>query len=236
MVTVTPRMNLWNILKRNQKSPKDFFPEVTIGLNCQFIGQKNISIGAGSCIGDNTWLNVCLRDERIRMNIGNTVLVGRQSMISAADYLEIGSYCVLAPRVYISNTDHLFEDINTPILVQGIIEDRKLIVEENCWFGINTVIMGNITIGRGSVIGANSVVIESIPPFSLAIGNPAKIIKMYNPKIKKWEKINDKEHISVIQEIRDHFPLQSREEYLRTLNEKNFKQIDPLVAGGNIHL
>jgi acetyltransferase-like isoleucine patch superfamily enzyme len=219
----------------NKKKVPDF-PGVEIGYNCQFIGIDNISIGKGTSVGDNSWINVCIRDDKKRLFIGETVLIGRQSMISSADVLEIGDYNVFAPRVYISNTDHRYEDITKPILLQGIPEDRKMVIEENCWFGINTVIMGGINIGRGSVIAANTVVNRSLPAFVVAAGNPFKIVKMYNSKSQKWDFIKSEKDIETILEYRKTHPLISRVEYNKILHESNFSMIDPLIAGRNAHI
>src|SRR5512140_1804472 len=120
-----------------------WFSNVTFGFFVQVIGMRNVQIGEGSCIGDSVWLNVCIRDEKVRMKIGKCVLVGRQSMISTGGYLEIGDHCVLAPRVYVSDADHVFTDIYQPILQQGATLGRSIIVEENCWIGINVVVTGN---------------------------------------------------------------------------------------------
>jgi len=211
------------------------FPNVSFGTMVQVIGLKNVRIAPGSCIGDNVWLNVCIRDDKIRMRIGKCVLVGRQSMISTGGFLEIGDHCVLAPRVYISDADHVFADIYKPILQQGATIGRSVIIEENCWIGINVVVTGNLTVGRCSVIAANAVVTKDIPPFSIMAGIPAKIIKMYNPQTKKWEETKGEADTDQILKIRKTIGLPNREEYKQIL-EKNarFSHIDPIVAGGGI--
>jgi acetyltransferase-like isoleucine patch superfamily enzyme len=61
---------------------------VSFGKNVQVLGLANVEIGDGSCISDDVWLNVCLRDNQIRLKIGHCVLVGRQSMISTGGHLE----------------------------------------------------------------------------------------------------------------------------------------------------
>jgi acetyltransferase-like isoleucine patch superfamily enzyme len=212
------------------------FPEVSFGDHVQVLGVKNITIGKGSCIGDNTWLNICIRDESVRMRIGDCVLVGRQGMISTGGYLEIGDYCVFAPRVYISDADHIFTDIMQPILQQGATINRSVVVEENCWLGINTVISGNITIGRGSVIGANAVVTRDVHPFSVMAGNPGQIIKMYSPRSGTWERTRSKDDIQRILEERIKIGIPSREEYQRILKQNaNFSRLDPVLTGrGNL--
>lgn len=212
------------------------FPDVSFGDHVQVLGIKNITIGEGSCIGGSSWLNICIRDENIRMRIGSSVLVGRQGMISTGGHLEIGDYCVFAPRVYISDADHIFTDIMQPILQQGATINRSVIVEENCWLGINTVISGNLTVGRGSVVGANAVVTRDVPPFSVVVGNPSQIVKMYSPRTGAWERTRSEDDIQRILEERLEIGIPSREEYQRILKQNaRISQLDPVLAGrGNL--
>lgn len=213
----------------------DFFPQVTFGNTVQIIGLKNVSIGEGSCIADDVWLNICVRDEKVRLKIGKCVLVGRQSMISTGGGLEVGDYCLLAPRVYISDADHVFNDINQPIIQQGATLSRSVIVEENCWLGINTVITGNLTVGRGSIVAANAVVKQDIPPFCVVAGNPAQIIKMYNPKTQKWERAKSQDEQSHIFKCREEIGIPTRTEYQQILaRNSRLKNIEPLVAGRGV--
>lgn len=222
-------------LTENGNSLPSHFPGVSFGANIQVIGLRNITIGEGSCIGDNVWLNVCIRDDSVRLKIGKSLLIGRQTIISTAGYLEIGDYCVFAPRVYVSDADHIFADIYQPVMQQGVTTDRSVIVEENCWLGINTVISGNLTIGRGSVIGAGAVVNKDVPPFSVVVGNPTVIVKMYNPQTKNWEKTTAPEDLQRVMTARAAVGLPSRAEYLQILRQNAvFRQVDPLVAGNNI--
>jgi len=196
------------------------------------IGLRNTSIGEGSCVADHTWMNVCLRDEQVRLKVGRCVLVGRQSMISTGGQLEIGDYCILAPRVYISDADHIFSDTGQPILQQGATLGRSVIVEENCWLGINTVVSGNLTVGRGVVIAANSVVINDVPPFCVVAGNPATIIKMYNPLTRLWERTRTPEDQERVQQARESAGLPDRAKYQQILAmASTFNQVDPIAAG-----
>lgn len=212
------------------------FPEVSFGEMVQVLGMGNISIGVGSCIGDNSWLNVCIRDGEVRMRIGVCVLVGRQAVISTAGTLEIGDYCVFAPRVYISDADHIYTDIMQPIIQQGATWNRSVVIEENCWLGINTVISGNLTLGRGSVVGANAVVTRDIPPFSVVVGNPAQVVKMYSTRSRTWERTRGEEDIRRILKEREEDGLPSREQYRQILRQNaQVTRLDPVLGGrGNI--
>lgn len=206
--------------------------DVSWGQNVQVVGRDEIRIGSGSCIADQAWLNVCTRDRQIRMVIGRCVLIGRQSVISSAGYLEIGDFCLLAPRVLVSNADHVFDDIYRPYLEQGASADRQLIVEENCWLGINSVVTGDLVIGRGSVVAANSVVTKDVPPFCVVAGSPAHIIKMYNPLSGQWERTVHDGDRQRVAKIREMVGLPSRETY-RMLLQHNaaFRQVSPVLAG-----
>jgi len=55
--------------------------------------------------------------------------------------------------------------------------DGRVVIEDDTWIGANTLILKNVRIGEGSIIGAGSVVTKDIPPYSIAVGNPAKVIK-----------------------------------------------------------
>lgn len=218
-----------------EPSVESIYPNVSFGSLVQIIGVMNTSIGPGSAIADNCWLNVCIRDDKIRMRIGKGVLVGRGSVLSTAGYFELGDYCLLAPSVYIADSDHRYQDVETPVLMQGVTTDRQIIVEENCWLGIHSVISGSLTVGRGSVIGANSVVTRDVPPFSVVAGNPGRIVKMYNPRTKQWERCTEPGAMEKIIEDRRQFGLPTREEYLDTLSRKagDF-YIDPITVGRGV--
>ncbi|MHB8120730.1 MAG: methyltransferase domain-containing protein [Desulfuromonadaceae bacterium] len=233
-VTISPLVP--TSLRLDPSDLEGSFPGVSFGDHVQVLGITNIAIGEGSCIGSSSWLNVCTRDERIRLRIGNCVLVGRQAVISTGGILEIGDFCVFAPRVYISDADHIYSDIMQPILQQGATINRSVIVEENCWLGINTVISGNLTVGRGSVVGANAVVTHDVPPFSVVVGNPSQIVKMYSPRTGTWERTRSNEDIQRILEERRERGIPSREEYQNILKQNaRLSQLDPVLAGrGNL--
>lgn len=207
------------------------FAGVSFGQNVQIIGLANVSIGQGTAIGDDTWLNVCLRDDRTRLIIGRAVLVGRQSMLSVGGELEIGDFCLFAPRVFVSDADHVVTNIARPYCEQGFTQG-KVVVEENCWLGINTVITGSITVGRGSVVAANAVVTRNVPAFSVVAGVPATILKMFNPGTNAWESATTPGDRDRIMEARSQYALPTREEYRFILHRTSkVERHSPLLVG-----
>jgi galactoside O-acetyltransferase len=89
--------------------------------------------------------------------------------------LTFGKNCIVGPRVIFRTANHKFGDVKIPIREQGHTTGN-ITLGEDVWIGANVVILPNVHIGRGSIIGAGAVVTRSIPEFSIAAGVPAKII------------------------------------------------------------
>ena len=86
--------------------------------------------------------------------------------------------------------NHAFEDVDVPISRQPMTPGGTIRIEEGCWIGFGAAIVSSrdeLVIGRGSVVGANSVVTRSVPVYSVAAGNPARIVKQYDPASKHWQ-------------------------------------------------
>lgn len=98
---------------------------------------------------------------------------------------------LIGPNVYISDRNHNYLDVDTPIMNQGYYSKGKVLIGSGSWVGIHAAIIGNVTIGKYCVIGANAVVTKDIPDFSVVAGNPTKIVKRYDTKSKEWKKYNE---------------------------------------------
>ena len=91
-------------------------------------------------------------------------------------YIEIEDNVIIGPNTVIRASNHNYADINKPIRYQNHA-GGKIIIKEDVWIGSNCTILPNIVIGKGSIIGAGSVVTKNIPEYSVVAGVPAKIIK-----------------------------------------------------------
>jgi acetyltransferase-like isoleucine patch superfamily enzyme len=84
---------------------------------------------------------------------------------------------MLANNCFVSDADHRFDDPERPITWQGFTTKGPTRIGDNCWLGANVVVTSGVTIGERSVIGANAVVTHDIPPWSVAAGAPARVIR-----------------------------------------------------------
>lgn len=108
------------------------------------------------------------------LEIGDRTLVNYGGSIAAAQSVRIGSHCLIGTHAIIMDNDfHRIE----PERRYEMPESRPIVIEDNVWIGARVIVLGGVTIGEGSCIGAGSLVIADIPPRSLAVGVPAKVIR-----------------------------------------------------------
>lgn len=123
-----------------------------------------------------------------KVYIGDRTSFGRYCFISATNLVTIGEAVIFSDRVYISDTEHRYECIEIPIIYQSMTKSGKVEIKDHCWIGVGATIL-NCTIGRHCIIGAHAVVTNDIPDYSVAVGMPARVIKQYNHKNRKWESV-----------------------------------------------
>lgn len=117
------------------------------------------------------------------IHIGNNVYIGeRASFLASVAHIYIGNYVMFGPNVTIRGGDHRVDVIGKHIYEITEKEklpdnDRDVYVEDGVWVGCNSTILKGVTLGRGSVVAAGSVVTCSIPPYAIAGGVPARVIK-----------------------------------------------------------
>jgi acetyltransferase-like isoleucine patch superfamily enzyme len=110
------------------------------------------------------------------IEIGNHSVIGVGNWLQGSGRIQIGNDVIIGPYVAIVSTNHSYEDASTPVAKQPL-KTGEVIIEDDVWIGAHCTIAQNVRIGAHSIIGANSFVNTDIPPYSVAVGSPAKVIK-----------------------------------------------------------
>ena len=187
----------WSILIPNQTRPRLWIK--------WFVNPFYHKKGKGACIRRRTRMDIVpwnkfelgnqstIEDFSAINNGVGAVIIGDRTKIGFSNTIigpvSIGNDIRLAQNITLSGLNHNYQDTKTPIHKQGVTTS-PIIVEDETWIGANVVVVAGVTIGKHSIVAAGSIVTKDIPPYSVAVGNPAKVIKQYNFETKTWEKIN----------------------------------------------
>ena len=136
---------------------------IIIGNNVTFKSQVIVDSGLMNNIGEG-------------LIIGNNVGISQQCFLQASAMLKIGNNVIIGPGTKIFTEDHTHSDINTFINTQGV-DRAPVVIEDGVWIGSNSIILKGVTIGSNSIIGAGALVKIDVPPNSICVGAPAKVIK-----------------------------------------------------------
>ena len=176
-----------------------------VGKKVRIFYPNNLQVGYNTIIEDGAEIN-CLSQQEIKL--GNRVTIGKYAIIRPSNIyggpigegltmgdnsnigpynyigcsgkITIGNNVMLAPRVSIYAENHVFDHPEILIRDQGV-EKKEVIIEDDCWIAANSILLAGVTIGKGSVVAAGSVVTENVPPYSVVAGVPAKFIKSRKP-------------------------------------------------------
>ncbi len=166
---------------------KSISKKCLFGSGVQFLGLDNILIKDNCTIGDNTYFTINNRKEKdIQLIISSNVYVGRDCFFSVGKSIFIGDYSIFGNKCSFICSDHRFDNPLIPYALSGNSFNKSIRVGVNCWFGYDVTVIGNVSIGHGSIIGAKTVVTKNIPPFSMVVGNPGRIVKTYDFDAQKW--------------------------------------------------
>jgi len=149
----------------------------------RFCGLKGVQIGARVMIHDHCWFQL---EKAATLIVKDHAAIGMNATLSVAEYVEIGEYVLTGRNVFISDHNHEYHDISTPISLQGITPASKVTIGSGTWLGHNSVVLPGSSIGRNCVIGANSVVKGFVPDYSVAVGVPARVVKHFSKQAGAW--------------------------------------------------
>ena len=162
--------------------------QVELGHGCKLGARVRIDPGVDGhvIIGRRVWIAADVEMQTdSELQIGDGTSVQRRCTVNGNTRL--GRFCILAPGVFISSGTHPFRAIPyLPIreqerrlagdLLTLATLDQPVWVQDDCWLGTNAVVCPGVTIGKGSIVGANAVVTRDVAPYSVVAGSPARVI------------------------------------------------------------
>ena len=158
-------------------------------LHCQ--GIKFLHIGSNVTIDKGSRIDCYKNNDFIpNLSIGSNTMISYNFTCLCSTELKIEENVLIASNVLITTENHGNIPGDISYLNQKLIS-KPILIKRNAWIGEKTVILPGLTIGEWSIVGANSVVTKSIPAYSIAVGNPAKVIKQFDFNTNKWVAIKD---------------------------------------------
>ncbi len=158
---------------------REFGEKSLLSPGIMLIRPDRISIGSNSSILRNCILEVCWPEGRIE--IGNEVSIGEYTHITAANKIVVGNGVLTGRFVLITDNSHGSGDSRQELeispLTRDVVSKGEVAIGNNVWIGDKVSILPGVHIGDGCVIGANSVVTKDIPAYSIAVGNPCRVVK-----------------------------------------------------------
>lgn len=155
--------------------------------------KRNIQIGDGLTTGFGCRIEVHSQkktNEKLLI-FGKNIEINDYVHIAAGEKITIGNNVLIASKVFISDLNHgNYKGVNqdSPLSTPNSrkLSTNPIIIKDNVWIGEGVCVMSGVTIGEGCVVGALSVVTKSIPPYSIAVGSPAKVVKQFNFDKQEW--------------------------------------------------
>ena len=164
------------------------------GKGCFFSGKEFISVGKESYVGNGSELIAVPKHFEQKLSpclfIGNHVRMTARCRITCAGTITIEDDVLMAPDVFITDHNHGMDPTKDggyspqPLIVHDVT------IKQGVWLGQRACVLPGVTIGEHSIIGANSVVTKDIPPYCIAAGSPARVIKTWNDQDKEWKPIS----------------------------------------------
>lgn len=169
--------------------------DLYIGPQAKLLGLAFIEMGKGFRAGNGLWLQAVTEYNGQRFSpkivIGKHVHVSQWVHIAATNFVQIGNHVLIGSKVIITDHNHgqysvTHSSPDVPPSSRPLDQDRQVVIGNNVWLSDGVVVTPGAVIGDGSVVGPNSVVRGEIPPFCIAAGVPAKVIKTFDFTAHKW--------------------------------------------------
>ena len=135
--------------------------------------KRNVILGKGSVLNE----YVIIRSPISKFIIGEHSHLGPFTVVLTSKFgITLGNYVMVAPHCVFAEGGHEYRNLNKPMLLAGEFSTGPIVVEDDVWIGANCTILQNVRIGKGSIIGANSVVNRDVEPYAIVAGAPIEVI------------------------------------------------------------
>jgi acetyltransferase-like isoleucine patch superfamily enzyme len=151
-----------------------------------------IRLGNSVIVRNHAWINTFdLSDAEgdVKIVIDDNCVINAQCVISAKNNIHLERDVMVSACSLIMDHNHAYEDVGRPIQAQGVTPGGTIRVEQGCWIGHGAAIVcgqGELVLGRNSVVAANALVTRSFPPYSVIVGNPARLAKQFDTAKGTW--------------------------------------------------
>jgi UDP-3-O-[3-hydroxymyristoyl] glucosamine N-acyltransferase len=120
------------------------------------------------------------------LRIGDRSRIGRFAHIACVGEIVIGPDVLTSERVFIGDTYHGYEDPTRPVIAQPMAPPQPVRIEAGAFLGIGATVLAGVTIGEHAYVAAGSVVTEDVPPRTLVVGNPARVVRRWDDAAQGW--------------------------------------------------
>lgn len=153
-------------------------------------GIANIHVGDRVYVSDGSLLAAVPHTGagRCELRIGDGCRLGRNNHLYATESVVFEDDVLTANNVYVSDNAHSFEDVDLPVRLQPIRQLAPVRIGRGSWLGQNVCVIG-ASIGKGCVVGSNSVVLDDVPDYTVVVGAPARPIRRHDPAQRRWERV-----------------------------------------------
>lgn len=156
----------------------------------RFFGGECITLHDGVSVGRGTVISAVVRhrDQQFApsITIGADTILGAGCLISSNSQVQIGAHVEFAPEVFITDHIHRYDNPLLPSMMQRLTQNGHVIIEDDCFLGLRSVILPDVHVGTHAIIGAGAVVTRDVPSYSVVVGVPARVVKRFDEESKSW--------------------------------------------------
>ncbi|SMH40664.1 acyltransferase [Mesorhizobium australicum] len=168
---------------RNRGKFKRMDKDVFLSSDLILRGPEFIEIGRGASVGPRCSLTVWdvgMNSGRVCLKIGDDTSIGEGAHITAANSIQIGNNVLFGKHITVSDNNHgdtTLAAVEVPPPQRPLVSKGPVVIEDNVWIGDKATILAGVTIGRGAIVAANSVVTHDVPVACVVAGVPARLVK-----------------------------------------------------------